>query len=79
MYYISIYSYSTKENLKDIIKEGIKPGMKGGWCDLWSKKLEEEIPNYINLYRKECQKNIFLSPSFHGIEEEMPKEDGICK
>ncbi len=76
-----LFHSTTKDNLKGIMKEGIKPGMKGGWCDLWIKQLGEDLPKEeleeekmgIEPYRKECKENIFLSPSFHGLEEEMPE------
>lgn len=79
-----LFHSTTKDNLKGIMKEGIKPGMKGGWCDLWIKKLEEEIPPLpkeqleeekrgIEGYKEECKKVIFLSPDFHALEGEMPE------
>lgn len=73
-----LFHSTTKENLKGIMKEGIKPGMKGGWCDLWIKRLEIDLENKemikgIQEYKEECKHFIFLSPSFHALESEMPK------
>lgn len=68
-----LFHSTTKENLKGIMKEGIKPGMKGGWCDLWTRAYGEEGKESVEMYRKECQTNIFLSSSFHKLEEEMPE------
>ena len=79
-----LFHSTTKENLKGIMIEGLRPGMKGGWCDLWIKMMEKEIPplskeeleanrRQMEEYREECKEVIFLSPSFHDLESEMPE------
>lgn len=76
-----LFHSTTKDNLKGIMKEGIKPGMPGGWCDLEIKRIEREEEKEVREkllkdmqdYKEECKKNIFLSPDFHALEEEMPR------
>jgi hypothetical protein len=58
--------------------------MAKGWCDLEIKRIERDAHleekevtemqiKKMKAYKEECKENIFLSPDFHQLEEEMPE------